>query len=133
VIGHLEGDCRLRRCHLKGAEGDALHAVACAVGLHPLAAAPDHVFVGVDPGYRNTMCFRVAAGARTSAAPTSPTDDAGQASPAGRRTGPRRGPWQCPRQQGACALGGSKLQGNRAQRTGSQQPNGWSILQLRHT
>lgn len=29
-------------CHLKGAEGDALHAVLCAAGyFHPLAAADD--------------------------------------------------------------------------------------------
>jgi IS5 family transposase len=34
VIGHLKGDCRLRRCHLKGAEGDALHVIACAAGYN---------------------------------------------------------------------------------------------------
>ena len=27
-------DCRLRRCHLKGALGDALHAVLCAAGYN---------------------------------------------------------------------------------------------------
>ena len=34
VIGHLKYDCRLRRCHLKGAEGDALHVIACAAGYN---------------------------------------------------------------------------------------------------
>ena len=34
VIGHLKDDCRLRRCHLKGAEGDALHVIACAAGYN---------------------------------------------------------------------------------------------------
>jgi IS5 family transposase len=34
VIGHLKDDCRLRRCHLKGAQGDALHAIACAAGYN---------------------------------------------------------------------------------------------------
>ena len=27
VIGHLKNDCRLLRCHLKGAQGDALHVI----------------------------------------------------------------------------------------------------------
>jgi IS5 family transposase len=34
VIGHLKDDCRLRRCHLKGAQGDALHVIACAAGYN---------------------------------------------------------------------------------------------------
>ncbi|SOD58018.1 Transposase DDE domain-containing protein [Pseudoxanthomonas wuyuanensis] len=34
VIGHLKDDCRMRRCHLKGAEGDALHVIACAAGYN---------------------------------------------------------------------------------------------------
>lgn len=34
VIGHLKDDCRLRRCHLKGADGDALHVIACAAGYN---------------------------------------------------------------------------------------------------
>ncbi|MBB6065906.1 hypothetical protein HNR76_002481, partial [Pseudoxanthomonas broegbernensis] len=34
VIGHLKDDCRLRRCHLQGAEGDALHVIACAAGYN---------------------------------------------------------------------------------------------------
>lgn len=34
VIGHLKDDCRMRRCRLKGAEGDALHAIACAAGYN---------------------------------------------------------------------------------------------------
>ncbi|OLI12728.1 transposase, partial [Xanthomonas oryzae pv. oryzae] len=25
-------DCRLNRCHLKGAQGDALHVLGCAAG-----------------------------------------------------------------------------------------------------
>ncbi|RBC91395.1 IS5/IS1182 family transposase, partial [Xanthomonas oryzae pv. oryzae] len=33
VIGHLKQDCRLNRCHLKGAQGDALHVLGCA-GSH---------------------------------------------------------------------------------------------------
>ncbi|EQD69328.1 ISXoo5 transposase, partial [mine drainage metagenome] len=32
VIGHLKADHGLRRYWLKGAQGDALHAVQCAVG-----------------------------------------------------------------------------------------------------
>ena len=34
VIGHVKEDCRMRRCWLKGADGDALHAVACAAGYN---------------------------------------------------------------------------------------------------
>ena len=34
VIGHLKDDCRLRRCHLKGAQGDAMHVIACAAGYN---------------------------------------------------------------------------------------------------
>lgn len=34
VIGHLKDDCRLRRCHLKGALGDALHVIGCAAGYN---------------------------------------------------------------------------------------------------
>jgi hypothetical protein len=42
IIGHLKADHRMNRCHLKGAEGDSLHAVLCAAGyFHPLAAAYD--------------------------------------------------------------------------------------------
>lgn len=32
IIGHLKADHRMNRCHLKGAEGDAIHAVLCAAG-----------------------------------------------------------------------------------------------------
>ena len=32
IIGHLKADHRMDRCHLKGSEGDALHAVMCAAG-----------------------------------------------------------------------------------------------------
>jgi IS5 family transposase len=42
AIGHAKHDHGLDRCYLKGAEGDALHAVLCAAGLQPpLAAAGD--------------------------------------------------------------------------------------------
>ncbi|SMQ97294.1 IS1478 transposase [Xanthomonas fragariae] len=34
VIGHLKDDCRLRRCRLKGAQGDALHVLGCAAGYN---------------------------------------------------------------------------------------------------
>uniref|UniRef100_UPI00035CD2FD IS5/IS1182 family transposase n=1 Tax=Xanthomonas oryzae TaxID=347 RepID=UPI00035CD2FD len=34
VIGHLKEDCRLRRCWLKGAQGDALHVLGCAAGYN---------------------------------------------------------------------------------------------------
>jgi transposase, IS5 family len=34
VIGHVKEDCRMRRCWLKGVEGDAMHAVACAAGYN---------------------------------------------------------------------------------------------------
>lgn len=32
MIGHMKNDGLLERCHLKGSEGDALHALLCAVG-----------------------------------------------------------------------------------------------------
>jgi len=34
VIGHLKDDCRLRRCPLKGTQGDALHVIGCAAGYN---------------------------------------------------------------------------------------------------
>jgi IS5 family transposase len=34
VIGHLKDDTGMRRCHLKGSQGDALHAVLCAAGYN---------------------------------------------------------------------------------------------------
>lgn len=34
IIGHLKSDHRMGRCHLKGAEGDAIHAVLCAAGYN---------------------------------------------------------------------------------------------------
>ena len=34
VIGHLKSDHGMQRCWLKGAEGDALHAVLCAAGFN---------------------------------------------------------------------------------------------------
>lgn len=34
IIGHLKVDHRMGRCHLNGAEGDALHAVLCAAGYN---------------------------------------------------------------------------------------------------
>jgi IS5 family transposase len=34
IIGHLKADHRMNRCHLKGCEGDALHAVLCAAGYN---------------------------------------------------------------------------------------------------
>lgn len=34
IIGHLEADHRLDRCHLKGELGDSLHAVLCAAGYN---------------------------------------------------------------------------------------------------
>ena len=34
VIGHLKQDHRLDRCHLKGEQGDRLHAVLCAAGYN---------------------------------------------------------------------------------------------------
>lgn len=30
IIGHLKADHRMNRCHLRGSEGDSLHAVLCA-------------------------------------------------------------------------------------------------------
>jgi hypothetical protein len=32
IIGHLKADHRMNRCHLKGSNGDSLHAVLCAAG-----------------------------------------------------------------------------------------------------
>ncbi|WP_198390867.1 transposase, partial [Burkholderia ubonensis] len=34
IIGHVKQDHGLRRCWLKGASGDALHAVLCATGFN---------------------------------------------------------------------------------------------------
>jgi IS5 family transposase len=34
VIGHLKQDHRMNRCHLKGEQGDRLHAVLCAAGYN---------------------------------------------------------------------------------------------------
>ena len=34
IIGHLKADHRMDRCHLKGAQGDSLHAVLCAAGYN---------------------------------------------------------------------------------------------------
>lgn len=34
IIGHLKADHRMGRCHLKGAQGDRLHAVLCAAGYN---------------------------------------------------------------------------------------------------
>ncbi|WJJ94441.1 transposase [Neopusillimonas aromaticivorans] len=34
IIGHLKADHRMDRCHLKGEEGDRLHAVLCAAGYN---------------------------------------------------------------------------------------------------
>lgn len=34
IIGHLKADHRMNRCHLKGSEGDAIHAVLCAAGYN---------------------------------------------------------------------------------------------------
>jgi IS5 family transposase len=34
VIGHLKQDHRMERCHLKGEQGDRLHAVLCAAGYN---------------------------------------------------------------------------------------------------
>lgn len=34
IISHLKQDHRMDRCHLKGAEGDAVHAVLCAAGYN---------------------------------------------------------------------------------------------------
>jgi hypothetical protein len=34
IIGHLKADHRMDRCHIKGSEADALHAVLCAAGYN---------------------------------------------------------------------------------------------------
>ncbi len=34
IIGHIKQDHRIDRCHLKGSQGDALHAVLCAAGYN---------------------------------------------------------------------------------------------------
>lgn len=34
IIGHLKADHRMDRCHLKGEQGDSLHAVLCAAGYN---------------------------------------------------------------------------------------------------
>ncbi len=34
IIGHLKSDHGMDRCHLKGAQGDSLHAVLCAAGYN---------------------------------------------------------------------------------------------------
>ena len=35
VIWHLKADNGMRRCWLKSSQGDAIHALLCAVGLAP--------------------------------------------------------------------------------------------------
>ncbi len=44
VIGHLKQDCRLNRCHLNGAQGDALHVLGCAAGYNLRCCALDCMF-----------------------------------------------------------------------------------------
>jgi IS5 family transposase len=34
IIGQVQDDCGMRRCRLKGAQGDGLHAIACAAGYN---------------------------------------------------------------------------------------------------
>ncbi len=34
MISHLKSDHRMNRCHLKGAQGDAIHTVLCAAGYN---------------------------------------------------------------------------------------------------
>ena len=34
ITGHLKNDHRMDRCHLKGEQGDRLHAVLCAAGYN---------------------------------------------------------------------------------------------------
>lgn len=34
IVGHLKSDYLMNRCHLKGAEGDAIHAELCAAGYN---------------------------------------------------------------------------------------------------
>ena len=34
VIGHVKHDNGMLRCHLKGAVGDAIHVICCAVGYN---------------------------------------------------------------------------------------------------
>lgn len=34
IIGNFKADHRMDRCHLKGSEGDALHALLCAAGYN---------------------------------------------------------------------------------------------------
>ena len=34
IIGHLKADHGMERCHLKGEQGDRLHAVLCAAGYN---------------------------------------------------------------------------------------------------
>jgi hypothetical protein len=34
IIGHLKSDNRMNKCHLKGPEGDAIHAALCAAGYN---------------------------------------------------------------------------------------------------
>ncbi len=34
IIGHLKADHRMNKCHLKGSNGDSLHAVLCAAGFN---------------------------------------------------------------------------------------------------
>ncbi len=34
IIGHLKSDHRMNRCHLRGSNGDAIHAVLCAAGYN---------------------------------------------------------------------------------------------------
>ena len=51
VIGHLKQDHRMRRCWLKGAEGDALNAVLCAAGYNLRWLLRAIVRLGLGPHY----------------------------------------------------------------------------------
>ena len=62
AIGHLKSDHRLDRCWLKGALGDALHAISCAAGYNLRWLLRAIARLGIGPAFFRLlqMALRVA-------------------------------------------------------------------------
>ena len=64
IIGHLKSDNRMNRCHLKGQQGDSLHAVLCAAGYNIRWLLRMIVKKGVAFLWRLYLCLRWGASGR---------------------------------------------------------------------
>lgn len=56
AIGHLKSDHRLDHCWLKGALGDALHAVSCAAGYNLRCLMRAVARLGIGPAFLWRYC-----------------------------------------------------------------------------